>query len=177
MRIYRHLGFPSFKNGLWYRVPEERGSRGSLQWGEQRLRGHDWEVYGTHDPLMVQEGSLDRDSVLHLAQSVSGVPYSEMVYTGLRARLLAWSECGERGPHPCREMCKMIRGCGRVWGSCARAAHVLECASTVWGRWHEIMAALVPLKRVSSTAHVVVMGQLGGRVRGATDGVQEVYFL
>ena len=29
---------------------------------------------------------------------------------------------------------KMKRECGWVWGSCARAAHVGECASTVWGR-------------------------------------------
>ena len=41
---------------------------------------------------------MDRDGVLRLARNVPGVPYSEMVYTGLHARLLAWSEGGEHGP-------------------------------------------------------------------------------
>jgi hypothetical protein len=39
------------------------------------------------------------------------------------------------------------------------------------------MATLVPLRRVSSTAHVVAEGQVRGRVRGDTSDVQEVCFL
>ena len=49
---------------------------------------------------MVQECSLDRDSALRLAGDVPRVPYSEMVYTLLHARLLAWSEGGESGARP-----------------------------------------------------------------------------
>jgi hypothetical protein len=37
------------------------------------------------------------------------------------------------------------------------------------------MAALEPLRRVSSTAHVVALGQVWGRVKGDTGDVQEMF--
>ena len=85
---------------------------------------------------------------------------------------------GDDCPHPpWRSPPRIMRECGRVCGSCASVAQVRECASTDWGRWQEIMAVLVPLSRVSSTAHIVELWQLWGSVRGDTIGVQAVCFL
>ena len=65
----------------------------------------------------------------------------------------------------------------RVWGSCDNASQVMACASIACGRLHKIMAALVPLRRVSSTTHVGAMRHVWGRVRGDNNGVQEACFL
>ena len=79
--VYCHFGFPSNECGFRYGVPEKRDSRGFCQRGGQSLRRRDREVYGAHNPLVVQKGGLDRHYVFRLARDAHGVPLSEMVNT------------------------------------------------------------------------------------------------